>query len=158
MCRSPLQRTFSVVPECFPSASSMWSRKPMPVLASVAPAWSRSQVTEISVSLVVRLTVAERDMEAPAMRWEPIPASRSSNRAMSDVFVNRRLFLKRWSIDKQTNHLTTPNVRSNRHRTSDIGHQKKDIRKLACLRDDRLRVCADDAWTSSHYNFTDRPV
>jgi len=51
------------VPLCLARASSMWSRKPMPVAISLAPP-SRSQVAVMSVSRVLRATVAVRGMAA----------------------------------------------------------------------------------------------
>ena len=61
MCRSPLALTVMSISECRESWSSIWSKKPTPVAMSELPAPSTSRETEISVSLVLRLTSAERD-------------------------------------------------------------------------------------------------
>ena len=50
------------------SRSSMWSRKPIPVAIDGAPLPSRSTATAMSVSLVVRLTVALRMAMLPFAR------------------------------------------------------------------------------------------
>ena len=55
---SPFARTVRSHSEWRPSALSMWSKKPTPVSTSQAPLPSRSIVTLMSVSLVLRSTVA----------------------------------------------------------------------------------------------------
>ena len=60
MCRSPSQRTVRSMAECLEKLSSIWSKNPIPVWMSDFPVPSRPTVTVMSVSLVLRLTVAVR--------------------------------------------------------------------------------------------------
>ena len=60
MCRSPSARTVRSISEWRASWSSMWSKKPTPVLTSDLPEPSRSTATSILVSLVLRETAPLR--------------------------------------------------------------------------------------------------
>ena len=52
MCVSPLAFTSKSIKECLDNCSSIWSRKPMPVLILYLPLPSRSTATEMLVSFV----------------------------------------------------------------------------------------------------------
>src|ERR1700716_2909219 len=60
MWRSPTAFTAMSMRECRAKRSSIWSKKPIPVATLDTPDPSRSTVTSISVSLVLRLMVAVR--------------------------------------------------------------------------------------------------
>ena len=73
MCRSPFAVTLMSMSEWRESWSSMWSKKPTPVEKLPFPVPSRSTVTVISVSFVLRSTRAVRIvLVAPGRGMAPL--------------------------------------------------------------------------------------